>query len=129
MLSVRSVNFFTSQVVFHKYTVFGEGIQVDESMIEAIKSWTIPTTITKLCCFHELASFYHGFIEDFSSVMAPMTECVKKRSFKWLLKDPLNQARRGYVLLLFWIYPTLCTFLKLNVMLMGLELVWFSLQL
>jgi len=39
---------FTSQVIFHGYVVYGEGIQVDESKIEAIKSWPVPTTITEL---------------------------------------------------------------------------------
>jgi len=50
---------FTPQVVFLGYVVYGWGIYVDKSKIEAIKSWPIPTTIAGVCSFYGLASFYH----------------------------------------------------------------------
>jgi len=49
---------FTPQVTFLCYVVFGEGIKVDESKIEAINSLPIPTTITKVHSFHGLAYCY-----------------------------------------------------------------------
>jgi len=49
---------FTSHVVFLSYVVSGEGIHVDESKVEVIKSWPTPTSIMKVQSFHGLASFY-----------------------------------------------------------------------
>jgi len=66
---------------FPCYVVFGEGIQVDESEIKAIKSWSILTIITKVRSFYWMAPLYRQFIKDFSSSMPPLTECMKKGSF------------------------------------------------
>jgi len=38
MLSFRSVNYSLLKLFFASYVVFGEGIQVDESKVNAIKS-------------------------------------------------------------------------------------------
>jgi len=68
---LKKCELFTLQVVFLSCVVSGEGIQVDESKNEAIKSWPILTTIIEVCSFHGLAFFYCRLIKDFSSIMAP----------------------------------------------------------
>jgi len=73
---------FAPQVIFLRFVMSVEGIQVDEPKVEAIKSWPTPTTTMEVQSFHGLASLYHQFIKDFSSITAPLTEWIKNGSFE-----------------------------------------------
>jgi hypothetical protein len=72
---------------------------MDEEKVKAIHDWPTPKSISEVKSFHRLACFYRRFVNYFSTIIAPLTEIVKKSiEFKWndeqgkafnLLKDKL----------------------------------------
>ncbi|XP_052479569.1 uncharacterized protein LOC128034767 [Gossypium raimondii] len=66
------------------FVVSSEGLEVDQDKVKAIREWPRPTSISQVRSFHGLASFYQGFIPNFSTLAAPLTSVLKKSSaFFW----------------------------------------------
>ena len=99
--NLEKCSFMTNEVIFLGYVVTANGIQMDPSKIEAIINWPIPQSIHDIRSFHGLASFYRRFIKNFSTIAAPLTNCIKGSHFHWseeaqksfsMLKKSLTEA-------------------------------------
>lgn len=51
--------------------------------MEAISNWPTPLNIKHIQSFLGLASFYRKFIHNFSTLTAPLTDCLRKNNFHW----------------------------------------------
>jgi len=90
------------KVVFLGHVVSTKGIEVDEEKDKAIKEWPTPKSITKVRIFHGLASSYRCVVKDFSTIVAQLTEIIKKNvGFHWgrvIKRMHLLLLKKRYVL-------------------------------
>ena len=65
-------------IVFLTYVVSEKDIEMDEANVKAIKEWPTPKMVSEIRSFNGLTSFYKRFVKIFSTVVALLTEIVKK---------------------------------------------------
>ncbi|GJW00860.1 putative reverse transcriptase domain-containing protein [Tanacetum coccineum] len=77
-------DFWLDSVQFLGHVIDRSGFHVDPAKIEAIKSWTAPTTPTEVRQFLRLAGYYRRFIEGFSLISKPLTKLTQKnKKYEW----------------------------------------------
>lgn len=58
--------------------IYGNGIIVDPSKVEAVLNCEIPNNVVQIQIFLELARYYQHFVHDFSKITTPLTQLTRK---------------------------------------------------
>jgi hypothetical protein len=68
-----------------------EGITVDPGMVKEVLGCKLPKTVSEVQSFLGLAGYYRRFIPNFSKIVKPVTELLKKEN-KYVWSDTCDEA-------------------------------------
>jgi hypothetical protein len=77
-------DFWLKEIKFLGHTISQTGIAVDPDKVQEVMNWKLPTIVRQIRSFLGLAGYYRRFILDFSRIVKPMNELLKKGAkFVW----------------------------------------------
>ncbi|TYK01237.1 ty3-gypsy retroelement transposase [Cucumis melo var. makuwa] len=76
-------NFAKERVGYLGHVIYEKRVEVDLEKIRAIRKWPAPTNVREVRGFLGLTGYYRRFVQNYGSIVGPLTQLSKDGSFKW----------------------------------------------
>lgn len=77
-LKVSKCRLMSQKVDFLGHVVSSEGVSVDPTKIEKVRTWPVPKNIKELRAYMGLCSYYRRFVLDFANESEPLSKLTRK---------------------------------------------------
>ncbi|CAM8965703.1 unnamed protein product [Rhodiola kirilowii] len=98
VLNYEKCHFMVTHGVVLRHVVSQEGIEVDKSKIDLIKTLPYPSTVRDIQSFLGHAGFYRRFIKDFSKKVLPLSTLLQKEvpfEFTNTCKEAFDELKKA----------------------------------
>ena len=96
-LNASKCQFFRQKIKYLGHVVSSEGLEVDSSKTETLKTWPIPTSVEELRTFLGFTGYFRRFVKNYARIAKPLNDLLtgngnktnrkkqkaKKASWKW----------------------------------------------
>ncbi|GBG78173.1 hypothetical protein CBR_g26206 [Chara braunii] len=77
-VALEKCQFFLTIISFLGHVVTDKELQPEPQKVAAVRDAPVPTTITQVCAFLGLASYYRRFIKGFAAIVGPLINLLRK---------------------------------------------------
>ncbi|GJP51021.1 hypothetical protein CLOM_g10173, partial [Closterium sp. NIES-68] len=73
-------HFYKRELEYLGHLVGNNGLKVDPKKVVAVQNWPVPQDVGQIRSFLGLANYFCQFLENYSTVVAPLTVLTRKSS-------------------------------------------------
>ncbi|XP_019420666.1 PREDICTED: uncharacterized protein LOC109330846 [Lupinus angustifolius] len=75
--------FFTPRIEYLGHFITAKGVSTDPVKIQVVQDWPSPHNVKKLRGFLGLTGYYRRFLKNYSILVSPLTNLLRKYVFSW----------------------------------------------
>ena len=95
-VNLDKCEFCKGELQYLGYVINNKGLQTDPKKLECIAKFPRPSTARQLRGFIGLCSYYRRFVQNFSTIIAPLTKLIGKRKGKDAI-DWTSEADQAFI--------------------------------